>query len=270
MTYCLSLENTAHIIKMGCTKNVLNENMQCMNQNPQLASTVVICSQSDLWPPKILLIKRSNKAIFLPNAHVFPGGRVEETDAHFGATLACDSVNFQRIAGFIPKHKHHIEMHIAAAIRETLEETGIILAAEAERAPLQQIWPISWWITPHGESRRYDTLFFLSMISEIQARAASIVDTESSSLLWLTPADALAQYETRDIFMPPPTRSILERIHATKSPEEFLSFVDNPLIAVEPFFTTINEDKTLILPGDSLHPQHHKPAMLMHTRYRFP
>lgn len=262
-----------------------------MNDQPQPASTVVVCNVSTNWPTQVLLIKRSMKAAFLPGAHVFPGGRIENADEKFGEFLLRDHTNMARIKQFFADDLTTVSRYLAAAIRETLEETAISTLKLSRHGTthfcnvdeLQQIihhpercqeqplldnyWPISWWITPHGETRRFNTWFFLAFAAGSDAR----VDLhEADDLRWLSPENALLAYEKKDIFLAPPTRSVLERMKVTKSLEDFLSFVDRPLIAIKPYFVDGPAgEKILVLPGDPLHHEVEQPRLLLRTRYNF-
>ncbi len=257
---------------------------------PLPASTLVICRITEKWPHKILLIKRSSDAKFLPGAHVFPGGRCEEQDQALGQWLASDVENYHRIEKYFSP-EHLASTHVATAIRETLEETGLSVArtstgpmtardlgnaiddpARSTLPDLGALWPISWWITPLGEVRRFDTWFFLTMVEDSPALDHCAGDHHEGNhdFRWLTPTDALAAYANGEVFLPPPTRTILERMAATISLEDFLSYVDCPLTPICPFFNEVDRENLLILPGDPLHHQQERPKFLLHTRYAFP
>jgi len=260
-------------------------------QNPSPASTVVLASLTKKWPYKILLLKRNSKANFLPDFHVFPGGRVDKADCHFAKFLAKDQKNFDRIKQFFPKNYPEIFSHVSAAIRETFEESGISLLKQWDSRALSglldggfedlppgliprldNIWPISWWITPRGETRRFNTWFFLAGISQEQCPYVSThSNSETSEPLWLTPKDALDRYSTKKIKLAPPTRSILERMAASQSLTDFLSHVDQPIVPINPYFAEDeSKRKILVLPGDILHHEEKLSNFAMHTRYAFP
>ncbi|MFB9073478.1 hypothetical protein ACFFX0_20665 [Citricoccus parietis] len=125
---------------------------------------------------------------------------------------------------------------LAAAIRETFEECGVLLARpscgrtladprdfEEERARLESrelsfaeflashrlvpdvslLRPLSRWITPVGEPRRYDTRFFLAALPQGQEpRQAS---GEASAVQWMDAATALQKFRDGDTMLMPPT-----------------------------------------------------------------
>ena len=123
------------------------------------------------------LLHRHARMAFAPSMVVFPGGRVDPADASGGrdAILRC-------------------------ALRETAEETGVVLAEEDLR-------PWAHWITPEIEPRRYDTRFFIAALPADQV--ASDISGETDRAEWTTPNDALAAERSGEMRMLPPTMSIL-------------------------------------------------------------
>lgn len=269
-------------------------------QNPLPASTVVLMKITTDWPYKILLLKRSPHAKFLPSAHVFPGGRLEHSDRALEPMLRSDVHNCERFLHCSNMDLSRVLYHLAGGIRETLEETSIsilrvqtkhgasllpayelsaVLAdpqqyQERLRPALDNIWPISWWITPNGEARRFDTWFFLALVEadgEAKATGPTPSDQENVEKLWISPQEALCSYNDGHIFLAPPTRTVLERLANTSSLEDFLSFVDKPLRPIRPLFIkSPSSEKTLVLPGDPLHPEEAPSHLPLSTRYKFP
>jgi 8-oxo-dGTP pyrophosphatase MutT (NUDIX family) len=272
-----------------------NNTSMLMTNEIRPASTVALCKITIKWPFKILALKRSEKAAFLPGAHVFPGGRLDQADHDFGDFLALDHQNTQRICAFFSADQRKVAAHLAAAVRETLEETGLSIlrisshekstpcdpitvkrlikdpnfrASCGVKPSLDNLWPISWWITPEGETRRYNTWFFLGLIDE--ESQVKDHDPEISEAVWIHPQEALQKYEAKEMFLAPPTRTILERMAQTHGLEDFLSYVDQPLLPIEPFFVEHNQQKLLVLPGDPLHHEQRRASMPLSTRYVFP
>lgn len=123
------------------------------------------------------LLHRHARMAFAPSVAVFPGGRVDSADA-FGDR---DPVR-------------------SCAVRETAEETGVVLI-EAD------LHPWAHWITPEIEPRRYDTRFFVAKMPADQD--ASDISGETDHAEWATPVEALAAERAGQIRMLPPTMSIL-------------------------------------------------------------
>jgi 8-oxo-dGTP pyrophosphatase MutT (NUDIX family) len=138
------------------------------------AATVVVVRDGALGL-EVLLLERVSKP-GNPGTSVFPGGRVEASDRSGGAL---DDAAFRR-----------------AAVRETREEAGLELRAEA-------LLPISRWITPELAPRRFDTWFYFAAL---RADAAVRVDgDEIARFRWLEPASALDAHHRREIRLAPPT-----------------------------------------------------------------
>lgn len=226
------------------------------------ASTVVLFERDHSWPTKTLLLKRSPNSKFLPGAHVFPGGQVDKED-YKQRSIADNIPLLDRTKRYFQLDQHQIIGHLAAAVRETKEETGISLDPD-------DLMPLSWWVTPKGETRRFNTWFFLAPVGQA-AFSRPIPETrEAEAPLLISPALALERYKEGEIFLAPPTRSILERMALARSAEEFISFIDQPLKAIHPLFITEGEQKILILPGHARHPDQERSAFILNTSYSFP
>lgn len=262
-----------------------------MQLEPHPAATLVCCNVTTKWPYKVLLLRRSDRSAFLPGAYVFPGGRLEKKDTFFATWLKSDQQNYQRLSSYFPSNYPFLDL-LACALRESLEEAGLSLAKvwknniptslesfmlesiieqrtfPAERAELGHIWPLSWWITPAGEKRRFDTHFFLGL-TETEEIVETLHETEKPR--WLDPREALALYEKGTIFLAPPTRAVLERLANAVSFTELLASLDKKLAPICPYFVEEEQKKILVLPGDELHhDQERKSNFIMKTRYCFP
>jgi len=169
-------------------------------------------------PLEVLMLRRHEKASFVPNAWVFPGGIAEEGDAEVARTVGDGSV---------------VDTMKVTAIRETFEETGVWIGAplhdgEAKRsallcgvttfreiveeAPLaleRLVWT-SRWITPAGIPKRFDTYFFLSIVG--REAVATAEQHEVSEVVWIDAAEALARHAARTMQMVFPTLRNLEAL----------------------------------------------------------
>jgi 8-oxo-dGTP pyrophosphatase MutT (NUDIX family) len=143
---------------------------------PRVAATVVM-----LRPPfQVYLVRRAAAMAFASGMYAFPGGSVEPADPSVAA----------------------------AAVREVLEETGVLLTVDA-------LVPWSRWITPEFEPRRFDAYFFLAAMPAGQS--ARTVGGEADHALWLPPADALA------LPMLPPTSRTLRELAEYSTVDDALS-----------------------------------------------
>ncbi|MDE2303357.1 MAG: NUDIX hydrolase [Sphingomonadales bacterium] len=191
------------------------------------AATVIIFRQpAPGGPPELLMVERAQTMRFAGGAAVFPGGRIDLSDrelAHHHALPAHDD------ADDAPAR--------IAAIRETLEETGLalgidravsateaeearrLLLAEGALAPVlahmgwtlhpERLVPFARWCPMHPRS--FDTRFYLADLGRGAVELSADL-TENSRLFWTTAADALASADRGEITIIYPTRRNLERL----------------------------------------------------------
>ena len=139
------------------------------------AASVILLRDSDNGLQTYLLHRHAQMP-FAASMVVFPGGRVDPVDAD----------------GLDPIRR--------CAIRETAEETGVVLAET-------DLHPWARWITPEVEPRRYDTWFFVAIMPAGQN--AADISGETDRAEWSTPQAALVAERSGMIKMLPPTMSIL-------------------------------------------------------------
>lgn len=250
---------------------------------PKDAATVVILR--DEPAPRtgfsVFMVRRHTKSAFMGGAYVFPGGKLDDADraeTMIARTTGLDASEAARRLGEPDDPARAIGLYIAA-VRETFEEAGILLAsgvtadaaARARKAlaedadfgravdavgsliDLDLLTPWTRWVTPVVEPRRYDTRFFLTHAPEGQAGAHD--ETETTESAWLAPSEALAMEARGEIQLPPPTLRSLEMLAAFDTIDAVQSDArSRPPPLVEPVF--LDEDGTwvLTLPGDAAHP----------------
>ncbi|MDZ4277052.1 MAG: NUDIX domain-containing protein, partial [Erythrobacter sp.] len=199
------------------------------------AATIIIFrnaplgSAPEVLMPEVLMTVRSRNMTFAGGMAVFPGGRVDPADFALGEAVAADG-------GMTPDEA----AHQIAAVRETLEETGLALGLagniNAERAAqaramlaevgalapvleafgwsldLSQITPFARWF-PKNEHipRVYDTRFYLANLGT-GAVDVSIDHAENTHLFWTSAQGALDAAERGEIKLIFPTRRNLERL----------------------------------------------------------
>lgn len=210
---------------------------------------------------EVYLVKRHGKSGFMAGAHVFPGGRVDDDDAGFD-----------------------VDRFAVAAIRETWEECGVLLARPESglplttRAPIDAVAargaagepfrhallaaglvpdvdalvPIAWWITPEAEPKRFDTRFFFAVVPPLQRHDAGVDGHEVTEGAWFTPRAALDAYEQGTITLAPPTLVTLEDLAAHASVDDVRA-ARWPLRAVRPILGDEDGRLVLALPGDPRH-----------------
>ena len=201
------------------------------------ATLVIFRNAPDGGPPELLMVQRSKAMSFAGGAAVFPGGRVDDADFTLAEALGAADAD----------HRDELAARIAA-VRETLEETGLAMglagAIDAARAAaaramlaeagalapvlaefgweldLAQITPFARWF-PKNERipRVYDTRFYLANLGT-GAVDVSIDHAENTHLFWTTAQGALEAAEREEIKLIFPTRRNLERLALFASYEE--------------------------------------------------
>lgn len=196
------------------------------SKRPRDAATLIIVDGS-MGMPRVLMGRRHPNQIFLPNKFVFPGGRSELSDHVVPSTCELSDSNVNKLLLDMKGQpsRRRARALAMAALRETYEETGILIgnaAADDDSAlpsSAQPIWhdffaegvrpalsPLTFLaraITPPGRPRRYDTRFFLVDAAHI-AKRTDPRDDELSDIDWFTVDDL------RGLDMPNITRAIIE------------------------------------------------------------
>lgn len=216
---------------------------------PRPAATIVLLRDGDAGL-EVLLMRRNRNAGFVPGAYVFPGGRVDGTDATAPVLDRLDGLTPEGAGSRLdlPEADPPAIAYYLAALREAFEETGILIAHRADGTPVptaaaepdvdrirddvmehrigfgealsrlecriegRAVEYLAHWITPIAEPRRYDTRFFAA---RVRGDAEPIVDPrEMTDALWIGPAEALERYRDGDLPMVFPTIKTLEQLAA--------------------------------------------------------
>jgi 8-oxo-dGTP pyrophosphatase MutT (NUDIX family) len=156
---------------------------------------------------EVLLLGRARAMDFAPGAHVFPGGSVDPEDSDAEIDWPDDAFG---VLGVPPERGRGL---IGAAVRETFEECGVRLRADA-------LVPWTRWITPEASDRRYDTWFFAARMPGDQV--VDVASAESSTAQWLRPAAALEAARAGEITLLPPTAVTLAELAACGTVERAL------------------------------------------------
>jgi 8-oxo-dGTP pyrophosphatase MutT (NUDIX family) len=220
---------------------------------PRDSATVVLLRDRPGGLYEFFLMRRHRDQAFMGGAFVFPGGRLDEADKD-PALAACTGGLSAADAGRLLQEPDLPEPTafglFLAAIRETFEESGVLLARDSSgrlvdltdparatrfagyRLELHEarltlvglagregigyapdlLIPYSHWITPTIEPRRFDTRFFLARLPEGQAALHDRMELTESR--WMTPALALAEHAAGRIVLMPPTLKTIEELQA--------------------------------------------------------
>jgi 8-oxo-dGTP pyrophosphatase MutT (NUDIX family) len=190
---------------------------------PKDAATLILVRRDEA-EPKILMGKRSAGHTFMPNKFVFPGGKVDHGDARLRPPHDLHDAVLRRLAiGCSESRARALAM---AAVRETFEETGMVLG-EAEsptiktRSPqwrdflqhninprLDTLHYIARAITPAYRNRRFDSRFFMA---EVDLSQGDLHETHEGSgelleIHWVTLED------TKELELPNITRTVLAEV----------------------------------------------------------
>jgi 8-oxo-dGTP pyrophosphatase MutT (NUDIX family) len=185
------------------------------------------------------MVRRNDKVAFMAGSYVFPGGRVDAADhPAVGVTLPPPT-----FADLTPSLE---AAYRTAAVRELQEEASVVITAA-------DLHPYAHWVTPEIEIRRYDTRFFLARMPEGQT--AKHDEGETTALEWLSPLEAIARFEQRELLLPPPTFTTIRQLAHRSSIDDVLAWAKTRRIArVMPGFTKNGDEVMLTLPGDPLFP----------------
>jgi 8-oxo-dGTP pyrophosphatase MutT (NUDIX family) len=220
---------------------------------PRRAATVMLLKDTGEGPVVHMLRRRASMA-FAAGAYAYPGGGVDprDDDHHVGWAGPTRAWWAERLG----VDEAAAQAIVCAAVRETYEEAGVLLAGptaetvvgdttgpdwEADRAALvarelsfaqflerrglvlrsDLLGAWTRWITPEFESRRYDTWFFVAALPQGQrTRNAS---TEADRTVWIRPAEAAASYDRGELVMMPPTIATLRQLAPYGSAAEALA-----------------------------------------------
>jgi 8-oxo-dGTP pyrophosphatase MutT (NUDIX family) len=202
---------------------------------PRDATTVVLLREG-VDGLEVFMMRRPETMRFAPGVHVFPGGAVEDQDDAVPLVPNADVDRLGARAG-----STRPAALVAAAVRETFEECGVLLAVDREGAPPHAdesltrdridlyegrcsfesvlrrrglvldpaLLPLmAHWVTPAQEPRRFDTRFFTAVLPEGQQVAD--LGKESAGSAWQVPARALSAYAQGQFEMWPPTVATLQ------------------------------------------------------------
>ena len=257
-------------------------NSEVVTSVPRQAATVVMLRDT-AHGLEVFLMKRHGLSDVLGGAYVFPGGKLDNSDALLSPPMHLDqdAAHLHAALGEPETDLTTATGLYVAALREAFEESGVLFTQDASaeqlahaaqmqaqgvafnqmlqnlglRLQTSALRPWSRWITPHRPSvtnKRFDTRFFVAAVPEGQhARHDNFETTES---IWLKPRQALEQYWDGQIELAPPQIMSLAHLARHASVDSVMaaaSLAPPPLILPE----TFDDQGTRIIcyPGDPLH-----------------
>lgn len=240
------------------------------------ASTLIVYHEgtgADRSP--ILMVRRATTMSFAAGAAVFPGGRVDDDDYALASTAA--------------PHLHADDAAARiAAIRETIEETGLPIAVRHNAGPagteairqglhggetfsrlladvrgeieFDALVPFSRWRPNFEHSRLFDTRFYVAQIAGALPQL-SVSDGENSHLFWIDPHEALAQAHAEKLHIIFPTRRNLERLALASDFEGALALCTQfPARRIIPFVAEVEGEPHLCIREDCGYPVTSEPV----------
>jgi 8-oxo-dGTP pyrophosphatase MutT (NUDIX family) len=202
-------------------------------------------ARADAGGMEVYMLRREPSMAFAPGAMVFPGGSVDGRDADEEVAWAGpDAAAWGEILAAPPELARAL---VCAAVRETFEESGVLLAGESADSVVADTTSEDWerdrnalldrslslaellaarrlvlrsdllrpwarWITPVVEPRRYDARFFAAALPAGQRTRD--VSTEAAAVTWIEPAAAIEAGKRGEIQLWPPTAVTLAELAA--------------------------------------------------------
>jgi 8-oxo-dGTP pyrophosphatase MutT (NUDIX family) len=189
---------------------------------------------------EVLMLRRTAAMKFAPGAYVFPGGSVDPAD--YGADIGWHGPSAAEFGARLGATAEVARALVIAAVRETFEESGLLLAGppdggdlavpggaewEADRMALaggtlslaellakrglvlraDLLVPWARWVTPDGEPRRFDARFFAAALPGGQQATGHAA--EADHVVWLRPDAAIDAAKAGTMTLLPPTAATL-------------------------------------------------------------
>lgn len=251
---------------------------------PRPAATVTLVRDAERGP-EVLMLQRNFNSAFVPGAHVFPGGTVDDGDHAAELQALCDGPDDSAASRTLGIARGGLAYWIAA-IRELYEEAGVLLArdtagallsladpeiaarlhahrrsvesgerslgavvaAERLRLATYRLTYFGHWITPEGAVRRYDARFFAAVAPEHQPVAHD--NREAIAHEWARPAELLERYQRGERKLRTPTRHTLKRFADFDSVAALIAAlqVQGDVSAIMP---RITREGRFVIPGEA-------------------
>jgi len=284
------------------------------------AATLILVARNQLtrnfnkapsWFPQyqydysVMLLKRNSKSKFFAKAFVFPGGATDLADfsplwleqfAQSGVSPSTLNSQFVQDNRPLLYENHPTDClpeigYRITAIRETFEETGVLICKELDKGNqglklnieewqkrvyndpgeflemcrryslCPDIWSLyEWcnWLTPEGMGpKRFDTIFYLCIVDNIPP--VLIDGQEITQVRWLDPVASIVDQVKGDIWLPPPQLYELSRMANFVECDHLQQFAaERQRRGVErwlPILVPTSSGQLSLYPGDDLYPK---------------
>lgn len=250
------------------------------------AATVMLLRDGDKGL-EVCMLRRNLQSDFVGGAYVFPGGGVDPDDGEPEVAPLCEGRSDEDASTALGLPRNGLAFWVAA-IRESFEEAGLLLATWEDGSPLRfddeaianrfvrhrhsvdnserrlveicaeehlrlsvgSMYYFGHWVTPAGAPRRYDTRFFLAAAPIGQRPVQD--DREVISAQWIRPSAALDQHAAGTFSMLPPTVASLRSLRQFSDAAEALAVAAavNDVPAMIPRVISDSGGVRIVMPGD--------------------
>ena len=243
---------------------------------PPKPSATVLIVRDGTTGLEVFMLVRNRMVDFASGALVFPGGKVDAQDA---------SAEWDRLAPLDAAHPER--SYWVAAVRETFEETGLLIAdrqdggepvdfqtarritetaqsgvadgsrlfadlvaAERLRIATRRMVHFAHWVTPSSMPKRFDTHFFLAAAPSGQTAVHDGGETVES--VWIKPLHAIAEAEAGRRTLVPATTLNLEKLSDSATvADAFAAARASRIVTIEPVVTKVDGGARITIPADS-------------------
>lgn len=259
-----------------------------MNEDiPVRDAATVMLVRDGVGGMEVFMLRRNLRSDFVGGAYVFPGGAVDEADRHADLDAVCEGRSDDQASAVLGVERGGLAYWVAA-IRESFEEAGVLLAHDATGSVVSFADPdvaarferhrravdrgearlvdvcrrehlqlavgamhyFSHWITPVGPPRRYDTRFFVAAAPPEQVALHD--DRETIANLWVGPREALERHRAGELEMIFPTIKNLQAIARFERAADLLHHAAAiaAVPTILPRMVSDEQGMRILLPGD--------------------
>jgi len=205
---------------------------------PRDAATLIIVRR-DGPAPRLLMGRRNGGHDFMPDKWVFPGGRIDRADFHAPVATELRPEVLTRLERTGPARR--VRALALTAIRETFEETGLLLAKPVPVRPSAGPWKpfldqgvapdlealdfVARAITPPYRPKRFDARFFMAEADRLVSLERQADCGELDEIAWVDLDEA------RKLDLPAITlfvvNEVAERLQQPGRPAPYMRFANN-------------------------------------------
>lgn len=246
------------------------------------ASVIVLRPQAEQGF-EVLLMERAANSRNFAGTLVFPGGKVDAGDADIAQAAGFAQLWSTQSSSWASQQMEEatVASIYGAALRETLEEVGLIWTTQPPAAAALQalrqallagtpwpqhqdtgmatsvhnLLPFSRWITPqipNMSTKRFDTWFLLAQAPDGQIASADAAEAER--LVWDTPQAFLHSHQQREILLAPPQLMTLAHLSRFSSIAALQTYARSQApYCIAPISIDHEGERMVCFPGDPLH-----------------